>query len=172
MTSLWHFYCWLWTYLTAFSSVSIVDFKQVNVSWEAACVYWRFFQLGSNNLHLLKCFVSPLKSLSMNNSYCRIEREETLKYHCVYKFNIVSNDHGRTQNWELTFLSTFGPEILLPTPLWICGIQWWCSLFSGTFSFLEWKYPFWENQVQKIKIVSFMAIFFQKSRLLKLKFWT
>ena len=28
-----HFYCWLWTYFTPFSSVSIVDFKQVTVSW-------------------------------------------------------------------------------------------------------------------------------------------
>ena len=147
MTSLWHFHCWLWTYLTAFSSVSIVDFKQVHVSWEAACVYWRFFQLGSNNLHLLKCFVSPLKSLSMNNSYCRKEEEETLKYHCVYKFNIVSKDHGGTQNWELTFLSTFGPEILLLTLLEYAefngGVHYFLAL--SPFSFLEWKYPFWEN---------------------------
>ena len=27
------FYCYLWTYFTPFSSVSIVNFKQVNVSW-------------------------------------------------------------------------------------------------------------------------------------------
>ena len=31
--SFWCFYCYLWTYLTPFSSVSIVDFEQVNVSW-------------------------------------------------------------------------------------------------------------------------------------------
>ena len=28
------FYCWLWTYFAPFSSVSIVDFEQVNVSWK------------------------------------------------------------------------------------------------------------------------------------------
>ena len=33
-TSLWY-YCWqLWTYCTPFSSVCIVDFEQLNVSWE------------------------------------------------------------------------------------------------------------------------------------------
>ena len=32
-TSFWCFYCQLWTYFTPFSSVSVVDFKQVNVSW-------------------------------------------------------------------------------------------------------------------------------------------
>ena len=34
-TSFWCFYCWLWTYFTLMSSISIVDFWQVNVSWEA-----------------------------------------------------------------------------------------------------------------------------------------
>ena len=34
MKSFWCFYCKLWTYLALFSSVSIVDFKQVNVSWD------------------------------------------------------------------------------------------------------------------------------------------
>ena len=29
----WRFYCWLWTYFTPFSSVSIVEFQQVNVNW-------------------------------------------------------------------------------------------------------------------------------------------
>ena len=29
------FYCWLLTYFTPFSSVSVVDFKQVNFSWVA-----------------------------------------------------------------------------------------------------------------------------------------
>ena len=32
--SFWCLYCWLWTYLTSFSSVFIVDFEQVNVSWK------------------------------------------------------------------------------------------------------------------------------------------
>ena len=33
MTSFWSF-CQLWTYFTHFSTVSIVDFEKVNVSWE------------------------------------------------------------------------------------------------------------------------------------------
>ena len=33
LMSFWCFYCYLWTYFTPFSSVSIVNFKQVNVSW-------------------------------------------------------------------------------------------------------------------------------------------
>ena len=34
LTSFWDFYCYLWTHFTRFSSVSIVDFEQVNVSWD------------------------------------------------------------------------------------------------------------------------------------------
>ena len=34
MTSFCCFYCQLWTYFTPFSSVFIIDFEQVNVSWE------------------------------------------------------------------------------------------------------------------------------------------
>ena len=34
LTSFSCFYCWLWTYFTPFSSVSVVDFKQVNVIWD------------------------------------------------------------------------------------------------------------------------------------------
>ena len=33
LTSFRCFYCWLWTYFTPFSSVSIINFEQVNVSW-------------------------------------------------------------------------------------------------------------------------------------------
>ena len=32
---------WLWTYFTAFSSVSIVDFEQVNVSWDSKNIFFR-----------------------------------------------------------------------------------------------------------------------------------
>ena len=34
MTSFWFLYCLLWIYFTHCSSVSIVDFEQVNVGWE------------------------------------------------------------------------------------------------------------------------------------------
>ena len=33
-TSVWCPFCWLWTYFTPFSSVSIADYEQVNVCWE------------------------------------------------------------------------------------------------------------------------------------------
>ena len=33
--------------------------------------------------------------------------------------------------------------------IWICGIQWWCSLFLCRL-----EIPFWPNLVQKIKIIS------------------
>ena len=33
LTSFWCFYCKLWTYFIPFSSVSIVNFEQINVSW-------------------------------------------------------------------------------------------------------------------------------------------
>ena len=34
MTSFWYLYCLLWTCFFSFSSVSIVDFEQVNISYE------------------------------------------------------------------------------------------------------------------------------------------
>ena len=34
MTSFMYFYCWLCAHFTSFSSASIVDFEQVNVSWD------------------------------------------------------------------------------------------------------------------------------------------
>ena len=35
LASSWCFYCYLWTYFRHFSIVSIVDFQQVSVNWEA-----------------------------------------------------------------------------------------------------------------------------------------
>ena len=36
LTSFWCFYCYLWKYFIPFSRVSIVDFEQVNFSWDTA----------------------------------------------------------------------------------------------------------------------------------------
>ena len=36
LTSFWCFYCLLWIYFIPFSTVSIVDFKQVNAGWVVA----------------------------------------------------------------------------------------------------------------------------------------
>ena len=38
MASFWYLYCWLWTYFIPFSSVSIVNFEQVNAGWESVQV--------------------------------------------------------------------------------------------------------------------------------------
>ena len=82
------------------------------------------------------------------------------------KFNIVSNDHGRTHKYNFSVFNRKSPfwanllktnqnislsGNLLPRLIRICGTQWRCSLFLFTFSL----YLFWVNLVQKIKIVSF-----------------
>ena len=44
LTLFWCFYCWLWTYFTSFSSVFIVNFEPVNISWapiQAASILFR-----------------------------------------------------------------------------------------------------------------------------------
>ena len=45
--------------------------------------------------------------------------------HSAEKFNVISNDHGRTvQKIKIVSLCSN----LLPTLSQICRIQWWCSL--------------------------------------------
>ena len=43
VTSFWCFYSELSTYFTIFSSVSIADFEQVNISWEGIVLLNSFF---------------------------------------------------------------------------------------------------------------------------------
>ena len=79
----------------------------------------------------------------------RLEREETLKYRCVCrppcgKFNIISNDYGRTQKCGFSVLDRKHPFSInlvqkikivslswnfLPRSTWICRSQWWCLRF-------------------------------------------
>ena len=42
MASFWYFWCWFWTYFKLFSSVSFVDFEQVNVCWVWVQKFWTF----------------------------------------------------------------------------------------------------------------------------------
>ena len=42
MTSFWSFYCSILLYFTSFSSVSIVDFEKLNVSWDLRLEYSEF----------------------------------------------------------------------------------------------------------------------------------
>ena len=44
-TSFWWFYCKLWTYFTPFSSVFIVEFDQVHVTWEDFRQCWAIFKI-------------------------------------------------------------------------------------------------------------------------------
>ena len=43
LTSFWYFYCYLWTYLKPFPSVSIVDFEQVHICWAEAFTFFVIF---------------------------------------------------------------------------------------------------------------------------------
>ena len=72
------------------------------------------------------------------------------------KFNIVSNDHGRTHG---LFLRKFGQEknqncqfkLKFGT---LTNLNMQNSVVVFTFSILDQKHTFWANLVQKIKIVS------------------
>ena len=86
------------------------------------------------------------------------------KHRCVFrppckKFNIVRNDHGHTQTCYFSISDQkrpFWPNSaqkikivsliwnLVPTPIHICRIQWWCSLFL----FSTINIPFWANMAQ------------------------
>ena len=53
MTSLWNFYCDLWTYFSLFPSDSIIDFKVLIVDWTSSfsCAV---LQVVTQSIHLLK----------------------------------------------------------------------------------------------------------------------
>ena len=81
------------------------------------------------------------------------------------KFNIVSNDHERTQKCDLSFFDR-------KLPLWAnlvkkhqncqfklkfgasTNLNMQNLMLEFTFSVLDQKHPFWANLVQKIKIAS------------------
>ena len=44
-------YCWLWTYFTLFSGISILNFEQVNVCWDTCRVLRRYFN-DSDKFHI------------------------------------------------------------------------------------------------------------------------
>ena len=61
MASFWCLYCWLWTYLTSCSSVSIVNFKHVIAGWVKIIPGKRhskpFFNFYSSKSLSLLCFI-------------------------------------------------------------------------------------------------------------------
>ena len=86
-------------------------------------------------------------------------------FHFKLKFGTSSNSNMQNSmlmfilsvfDWKYPFAANLAQKFkiiswsrnLVARLIWICGIQWYCSLFV-----LEWKYPFWANLVQKIKSV-------------------
>ena len=67
---------WLWTYFTAFSSVSIVDFEQVNVSWGSKNIFFRTDKVEGASLKKVAINVS-LSHLISNKSYFYWAKEST-----------------------------------------------------------------------------------------------
>ena len=101
----------------------------------------------------------------------QIEVEEALKNRCVCdtraeKFNIVSNNHGRTRkcdfsvsNCKYRFWANLVQNIkkvslswnLVPRLIRICRVHWLCSLFPFMTKNIQ-KYPFWTNLAQNSKL--------------------
>ena len=65
------------------------------------------------------------------------------------KFNIVSSDHERTQKCDFSVFNRKYPF----RQIWLKKKNLTNSMVLFTFSAFDWKYPFWKNLVQKIKIV-------------------
>ena len=71
--SFWCFYCKFWPFLHLFSSVSIVDFEQVNVSWVVLFqevitkTYQHFFQ--ANETRYMWHVLSPMQQNHLGLSF-------------------------------------------------------------------------------------------------------
>ena len=78
------------------------------------------------------------------------------------KFNVVNNDRRRMLKCDFSVFKQKFPswvnlvkkknqncQFKLKFGIWVCKIQWWCSLFLS-----DCKHIFWANLVRKIKIVS------------------
>ena len=112
-------------------------------------------------------FCSNISNLIVSTT----RRRRYIKIPCVCrsraeKFNIVSNDHGRSHKCDISvsdrkyhFWAHLAQKIkiislswnLVPRLIQISRIQWWYSLVFVS----DWNSPFWSNLVQKNKIVSF-----------------
>ena len=78
------FYCWLWTYFTLFSSASIVDFEQVNISWV-------FFNKGNLEVKYMinfQNFIVKGYALFLKCILCAIYTKSMFKtFHIILKNN-------------------------------------------------------------------------------------
>ena len=112
LTSFRCFYCWLWTYFTVFSSISIVDFKQVNVSGKLIIRDLELFIHINNDLHYghfaLACL--PLWSnISSKLTFKTQQRPWTLFHHNLNQLmTIVPHDIETSQLvWSANQLTGF-----------------------------------------------------------------
>ena len=83
------FYCLLWTYFTPFFSVFIVDFEQVNVTWEGI----HLFKVRWND-HL-ESYTAQKMKVSMKNFFSK------LFFSC--KISIITVRSNEAEN-ELTYI--------------------------------------------------------------------
>ena len=75
-------------------------------------LFTRGRNLNISCIFFTQCYFAITKNIRINSTHyisVRLEGVETLKYHCVCrpsleKFNIVSNDHGRTQKCNFCVL--------------------------------------------------------------------
>ena len=117
LTLFWFLYCKLWTYLTPCSSVSIVDFEEVNGDWEGNISNLK------PSFHWL--FLYPLKTLE-NQRFSTVfrgaERDSGIEmgqfwFVCPRSIAIVVNYYypGLTDQYAIWFVIK---KAGLPKPLW------------------------------------------------------
>ena len=102
-TSFWYFCCYLWTYFTPFSSVSIVDFEQVNISWEVNLIFFLPFCNASKTLW------RPPQQIFFNCSKPTVETWNILymKYTQIWRRSgVLIFNFERKSHFFLVFLLT------------------------------------------------------------------
>ena len=97
VASFWCLYCYLWTYFTPCSSVSIVNFQQVITGWVATM--FLIFKFLSN--------FAPFSSFK-NNFPCRLETLMTI----IFDVDDGKNE-GRTWKINAPYILSSSPKTLL-----------------------------------------------------------
>ena len=111
------FYCWLWTCFTLFSSASIVDFEQVNVSWiffnkgNLEVKYMINFQnfIMKGYASFLKCILYAIYTKSMFKTFHIILKNNTSK-----KKKLLSKLFGK-KTLSIQLKNIFGMNIIIMT---------------------------------------------------------
>ena len=85
LTPFWCFYCKLWTYFIPFSSVSSVDFEQVNVNWVITRLprtIWPIF----SSFPIFCCYFTRLMARQISCQSMRIRYEKLEKKDILFLF--------------------------------------------------------------------------------------